>query len=358
MSEHFKRDAELEKEFHQIADGKWNHMMSQTRLGYTYWNHPPLNRSPAVSRVEVKHEAPTLGYLIENGKPPKWGWLDVEADWSFSTSMPTFNSINDQNFYIEIINRGKKLLDYSVAGKNNWIKLSSTKGKTLYVDKVYVSIDWSKAPKGEHTGEIVISGAGKQYSIEVPIVNKVYDVEGFVENDGVVSIDAANFQRANNLEDAGWTTIPNLGRTHSSVTPYPSNSEPRKIGLNSPSLEYTFSLLEDGELSLHTYLSPTHNFKGGDGLKFAIGIDDQNPTVVNLNENEELPDWKYASWWIKAVGEHIKIKSTSHGVVKAGKHKLRVWMIDPGVVIQKFVISNGELKKSYLGPIQSSFVEN
>lgn len=358
VSEHFKRDAELEKEFHHIKDGKWNHMMSQTRMGYTYWNHPPLNRSPAVSRVEVKQDSPELGYFIENGKPPKWGWLDVEADWSFSTAMPTFNPINDQNLYIEIINRGKKSLEYSIAGKNDWIKLSSTKGKTQYADKVYVSIDWSKAPKGKHTGKIVISGAGKEYSIEVPIENKAYDVEGFVENDGVVSINAANFHRANNLEDSSWIVIPNLGRTDSSVTPYPSNSEPRKIGFNSPSLEYTFSLLEDGELSLDTYLSPTHNFKSGDGLKFAIAIDDQNPKIVNLNENEDLPDWKYASWWTKAVGEHIKIKNTGHGVVKAGKHKLRVWMIDPGVVIQQFVINRGGLKKSYLGPTQSTIAGN
>ncbi len=26
---------------HQIADGKWDHMMDQTHIGYTYWQQPP-----------------------------------------------------------------------------------------------------------------------------------------------------------------------------------------------------------------------------------------------------------------------------------------------------------------------------
>jgi len=63
-----------------------------------------------------------------------------------------------------------------------------------------------------------------------------------------------------------------------------------------------------------------------------------------------VPDWKYAAWWQKSVADHIKIKRSSHGRLDAGTHTLRVWMIDPGVVIQRFVIDAGGLRPSYLGP--------
>lgn len=353
---HFKRDAELEEEFHRTEKGKWNHMMSQTRLGYTYWNHPPLNRSPAVSTVEVG-EAPELGYLIENGMPPRWGWLDVEADWSFSTAMPEFNPTTDPNYYIEVINRGKKELAYTLTSGQSWINFSKTNGKIEYSEKVYVTIDWSKAPEGENIGEIVIAGSGSEYTVKVPINNRSYKVAGFVEDDGVVSIEAANFERAVHTNDARWITVPNLGRTHSSVTPFPTNAKTRDLGTDSPSLEYTFTLLKDNDIEIQTYLSPSHNFKSGDGLRFALAIDDHEPQIININENEDLPDWKYADWWTKAVGDHIKIRRSNHGLVKVGVHKLRVWMIDPGVVIQKFVINAGGLKDSYLGPPESLFVE-
>ena len=33
---------------HTLADGKWDHMMDQTHIGYTYWQQPPTNIMPAV----------------------------------------------------------------------------------------------------------------------------------------------------------------------------------------------------------------------------------------------------------------------------------------------------------------------
>lgn len=48
----FARDAELQRIYEQdIASGKWPHMMSQTRIGYTGWQQPEKNVLPATVRV-------------------------------------------------------------------------------------------------------------------------------------------------------------------------------------------------------------------------------------------------------------------------------------------------------------------
>jgi hypothetical protein len=50
------------------------------------------------------------------------------------------------------------------------------------------------------------------------------------------------------------------------------------------------------------------------------------------------------------VGNKIIIKTTKHFTAQPGKHTVKYWMIDPGVVLQKLVVDFGGVKPSYLGP--------
>ncbi len=357
VKELFEKDIQLTRKFHELEGGKWNHMMSQTHIGYTYWNHPPLNMMPAVSYVQLQKPA-ELGYLIEYGITPKWGWLDVEADWAFSEEMPVFDLTNDQNYYIDIINRGQEELSYKIKAKEDWIKLSLESGTTRYNEKVYVSIDWNKAPKGETKGEILIAGAGKEHTVQVPIRNKPFIVDGFIENEGVIAFEAYNFTRKIDKKNLRWTIVPNLGRTGSSIIIEPVTADGQVDFENSPRVEYEFTTFSSGIVKVLAYLSPTQDFKKQSGLKYAVAIDNEEPQIVNMNEGEIIPDYKYANWWMKSVGDHIKIKSSTHKINAPGKHILKIWMIDAGIVFQRFVIDAGGLKPSYLGPIESKYINS
>jgi hypothetical protein len=355
VKELFEKDVLLTKNYHELEGGKWNHMMSQTHIGYTYWNHPPLNMMPAVSYVQVPKPA-ELGYFLEYGATPKWGWLDVEADWSFSQEMPVFDPVNNQNYYIDIFNRGQDELHYTIKGREDWIKLSSEAGSTRFNEKVFVSIDWNKAPKGELKGEILITGAGKEYTVKVPVQNEMPNVAGFIENEGVIAFEAYNFTRKIDTKEMHWTVIPNLGRTSSSLIIEPVTVESQTVLENSPRVEYEFTSFSTGDFKIGAYLSPTQDYKKQGGLKYAIAVDNEKPQIINMNEGDTIPDYKYADWWTKSVGDHIKIKVSSHNVDAPGKHVLRIWAIAPGIVFQRFVIDAGGLKPSYLGPFESIYV--
>ena len=357
VKELFWKDAEITRYFHEkLENGKWNHMMSQTHIGYSSWNHPRRNKMPAVSYIQTRKPA-ELGFEIEHGAEPDWGGFSPENDLLFSKSFSNFDPVNDQNYYIELFNLGEEPLSYTITPKDKWINLSAQKGVIQFDEKIVVSIHWQKAPKGKAAGQIEIAGAGKKYLVRVPINNNLPGAAGFVENNGVVSIEAANYTNAVNSTDIRWTVIPNLGRTHSSLTAEPANAERQAPGENTPRLEYLFTLFKDSELKIDTHLSPTLNFKKNEGLMYAIAIDDEEPQIINLHEGEILPDWEYPEWWNNSVTDHIRIKRSIHKKFIKGIHTLKVWMVDPGVVFQKFVIDAGGLRASYLGPPESIYVE-
>ncbi len=349
----FFKDEELTRQYHEeLEGGKWNHMMSQTKIGYTSWNHPRANMMPAVSYIQTRN-VPTLGFMVEHGLNPAWGGHSVEGHPLFSPAFSYYDPYNLQEYYVEVFNMGEGILNYTIEAKNDWILLSKTEGSIRYDERVYVSIDWTKSPKGRASGQIVVKGAGKEYTVRVPIRNDLPEVAGFVENNGVVSIDASNFSRKINSKDIYWTVVPNLGRTHSSLIAEPVNVPRQKFTKDSPRLEYEFTLFDAGELTVEVFVSPTQDFKRQDGLHFAVSINNEEPQIININEGEDVPDYKYANWWMQSVGDRIKIRTSKHKVNEPGAHTLKIWMMDAGIVFQKFVIDAGGKRATYLGPPES-----
>ena len=95
------------------------------------------------------------------------------------------------------------------------------------------------------------------------------------------------------------------------------------------------------------YLAPTLNFVPGRGLRFAISFDDQQPQVVDaLKDNSEKA-------WEQAVSDGVRKITSTLKVDGPGYHTLKFRMVDPGVVLEKLVVSQGHLPESYLGPPES-----
>ena len=130
----------------------------------------------------------------------------------------------------------------------------------------------------------------------------------------------------------------------------PYKAEPQVPGEGSY-LEYPVHLFTSGEITVHAYLSPNLNYTGGEGFKYAISLNDENPQSVNIHEDESMRAWE------RSVGNNITVGKTSHTIDKPGNHLLKFHLVNPGLVLQKLIIDAGGLKRSYLGPEPSYFVE-
>jgi hypothetical protein len=87
-------------------------------------------------------------------------------------------------------------------------------------------------------------------------------------------------------------------------------------------------------------------------LRYAIGFDDELPQFVTVGANLQVPSPEWASRVLNATTTGI----SAHNVMTAGQHVLKVYMVDPGVVLDKIVIDLGGLRPSYLGPPETKAV--
>jgi endo-1,4-beta-D-glucanase Y len=347
----FDKDAKISNYYNKIlAGGKWNHMMDQTHISYTYWQQPEKDVLPKVDEIEIPAVA-DMGVSIE-GSDKWWPMEKTEA------VLPEFDSFNQQKYHIEIFNRGKFPFTYEIEAGKSWLKVSPNRKKVEKQQRVWISVNFQHAPKGIHRVPITITGPEENRVVVYAIIKNPEmseQVRGFVESNGYVSIEAEHYTKAVNKNPIKWLHIPNLGRTLSGITPIPVTAKSQKPVGNNPRLEYCLHLFSKGKVKVNTYLSPTQNFLDTQGLRYAISFDDEKPQIINIHEKDTIPDWKYPPAWNKAVGENIKVMTSEHLLEKQGEHVLKFWMIDPGIVLQRIVVDMGGVKSSYLGPPESCF---
>jgi hypothetical protein len=73
----FQADIDLTNYYnHTLSGGKWNHMMDQTHIGYTYWQEPPRNTMPAVRYIEKPWYVPPP----PAPPTPDPGYISIEAE--------------------------------------------------------------------------------------------------------------------------------------------------------------------------------------------------------------------------------------------------------------------------------------
>jgi len=341
----FQADAELARSYNQtLAHGKWDHMMDQTHMGYTFWNQPPVNVMPAVQEVQTPDPA-DMGIAIEGSGMP---WLGVFHE----PTLPGFDAFNRQRRFVDVFNRGKTPFEFSATTSAPWIQVTPAHGTVEKDQRIWVSVNWDQAPPEAADGSVTITGSDSRATkISIHVFNPRAPartaLRGFVEADGYVSIEAEHYTKKNDAENVRWEMIDDYGRTLSSMTVFPVTAKSVTPPANSPSLEYQMYVFHPGKVEVEAILAPTLNFVPGRGLRYAISFDDQPPQIVDALARNSVRDWG------QTVEDSVRKVKSTHNVENVGYHTLKFWMVDPGVVLQKLVVDFGGVKPSYLGPPES-----
>jgi len=100
VKELYINDSLLTLAYHQLNNGKWNHMMSQTHIGYTGWQQPIRQKMPAVNYVnstDIANALDTVAVSTIKAKTP------ANANYNLFYELNQYISIG-ANHYTKAIN--------------------------------------------------------------------------------------------------------------------------------------------------------------------------------------------------------------------------------------------------------------
>jgi hypothetical protein len=342
----FAEDAAIRYRYnHEIAGGKWDHMMDQTHLGYTWWQEPPVNAMPAVSEVQLWPEA-------------RMSVLSEGSVTMYPKQQLRFDNFAQQQRFFEVFNRGSKPFSFRATADQPWIHLSATQGTVATEERVAVTVDWTHLPTREATGTITVSQTQPAAEHAPPFrIAVTADVaagvtpatlDGFVESDGLVAMEAEDATAKVASGAVHWGRIPDYGLTRSGMTIFPVTAASALTPQSAPRLDYRMYLLDAGERNLEVTVGPSLNFVPGRGVRFAVWMDDDKPQMVDaLADHSEKT-------WAKVVSDEVRRVTVALPAMQPGNHTLHLAMVDPGLVVERLVVSKpGSLKASYLGPPES-----
>jgi len=381
----FTYDHQLSKSYNQLLGGKWNHMMDQTHIGYQYWQQPMRQALPPLQYVQMAERALTgdLGIAVEGSNATVPGDDRFHSLSSMTLYLPTLDPYGPAR-WIDVFHSGTQKVTWNVQSSVPYLNFTQKTG-TLSPNgttdtRIWVSVDWSKVKPGAiNTTTINITSStdyGTQYSVPKVVISynntaAPSNFTGFVESDRTVSIEAEHYSSISNggNSSVSYEVIPGLSRTLSGVTLFPVTAD-SLTPATAPALEYdfyTFSNLSSGVLmdqnmgtssrytpntvNVTLLLGTSLNTIPDRPLRYAVQVDDQQPQARQYIFDQ--PQGANPTGWLTAVADVIWYNTTTWNYSGPGAHKLKIWELEPGVVLQKVVVDLGGVRKSYLGPPES-----
>jgi hypothetical protein len=357
VHELFAKDREMTDFYnHQLAGGKWNHMMDQTHIGYTDWYPPLVDVSPAVSEV-LPTKASLFAMAIE-GRPQSWPgfWLPPE--------FKPIDSLSRRATFFEIYPYGTEPGTVTYRADQPWIVLKETKVFSAGKDdrRVVVDIDWKKAPAGQSVGFIAVTDGKDSIKIKVSAIKATPQQEkeakgAFGGLTGPIAIGAWDASRNIPAANARWQDIPDYGRGRAGMAVFPVTAPSVKPGDPAPRLEYDIYLAKPGTYHVDVVTGPTLDFHADNNLGLAVSLDAGAPEVryVFTPETRRSETFLGKAFYENAANNartmHFTITAT-----RAGRHVLKLGMIDPAVVVQKIIVHDGDLPPSYFGPPEAGAI--
>jgi hypothetical protein len=142
--------------------------------------------------------------------------------------------------------------------------------------------------------------------------------------------------------------IDGLGYTGKVLQVLPLNSEhdlvlsdTQAIKANSSAVEYDFYTFTDAPAVVSVFTLPTHPLNNKHSMRYGLSVDDGPVKIVDFRTFGRSEEWK------QNVLSNRAERKIQLPILNKGSHTLKVFAIDPGVILDEIRIDLGGLKKAY-----------
>jgi len=370
----FEQDMRLSEHYNtSMSAGKWKNMMSDIHIGYKMWSMPKANKLPEIKEITLPAE-PSMGVAVE-GSESSWPGSSGKA------ALPVFDAMARSSYYIDVFNRGTGRFEFAAKSDKPWIKLSQSRGKVEKEIRIQTEIDWNALTDGIHEGRIEISQGDKVIPVQVKAIKAPApktDAPYFGRLAGEFSIPADQYNANVAGKSAKWIVLPDLGRSKASMGISPVSAAGSVSDLGSAArLEYNIYLGEKGKARVCLGILPTQDVNPVRGLRIAVALDDRNPQIIDARKglvdtfgeytasnlahsrvlkalpppSKDLYLTGYGKERRSEVFDNLRWLDTDLQVEQPGMHTLKIYMVDPEVVLEKIIVNPDNSHPSYFGAV-------
>lgn len=347
-SEDAYRTIEKETNFFNthLSGGKWKHMMSMEPRNL------PVYLKPALSAISI--DSSSIWNLVPEGYQLADTTKTLALALASKHSLPAFSKLSKEKYFVDLYISSKRELKWTAKSYPKWVKLSESKGVLkpetgLEEVRVWAEVDWSKLKKKQLAkGKITFLAAGKTIEVTVKALDLSASLpanyKGFLGDKGYISIPAKSFSRRKAVNGAFWEPIQAPGPANSYLMALPLTKKDfsiETIRQTSPLLEYDFFTFSGIVPTVHIHTLPTHPVNNESRMRYALSIDDGPLEVLDHTTSGRSEEWK------QNVLRNSAIRTFKAPFLEKGHHTLKIYMIDPGVVLQHINIDLGGMRTSY-----------
>jgi hypothetical protein len=331
--------------YNAIGGGRWTSFMHDEPRYQSVFNMPPVSRVTPLPQpglgvavegsVDAWTQAPTRAFepAETSLRVERWRTKPAPAD-----RLPRFERATDRRHFIDAFNIGTGKLDIDVTASAPWMRIER-ETQVGGDQRLWVSIDWRKVSGASVSGSVTVRGAGASRAIAVEARNVTAPAGMPVEDNGIVAFGAGRYSRLQSVGGLGWERAPDLGRSGQAIASsvaLPSLADTTRA----PYAEYRFRTSSAGAARLRTTTLPNFALNAETRLRIAVSIDGGTVQVIDVEKRK----------WEDGVERNAATFVTDWTLARAGDHVLRVYALDPRVVLDSVVLDFGGLATSYEAP--------
>ncbi|GAB3648390.1 glycosyl hydrolase 115 family protein [Echinicola sediminis] len=317
-----------------LLQGKWQHIMDMAPRRLPVFHQPEI----ALSTPPDTHE--NVG-------------ISLERQFTEGPAQElAFNSWTKSPHFFDIYLKNHSEISWELKPSQDWIKVSQLQGSLSaeneeYESRVWVAIDWEKLPTNEelHSGSITLQAGIRTFEIRImadvrtELENQAHHVEG----NGLVIVYAENYSQKINQKGQNWSLVDHLGHSGASLQAFPlqSASQTEDISKNAH-IQYDFHLSKDLDEAEITFSAlPTHPVSSQNRLRIGVSINEGPVEVLDFKTQGRSEEWKLN---VLSNMAHKKLQGQS---LQKGKNTIKVFWMDPGVVLDYILIKLDKANTGY-----------
>jgi len=230
---------------------------------------------------------------------------------------------------------------FTVSKKPDWlsVKLISTKeDSNLPANKLILDLIPEKMNGKTVDGLLTLYSGKKYYSLKV---KGIFD-SNFTQKDQSIRLKASDFTGNVEKSFAHWQVMEGLGYSRSAMALQPFDAKLNSDIIQNPTLEYEFDIESADSVLIRLYLLPIHPADSKSPLRIAVSIDGSTPRLFDFKTFGRSNAWK------ENVLRNQTIVKFPWKFTTSGKHIVRVFAVDPDVVIDQLMI-DFKMDRSFYG---------